>query len=78
MIPTTESMKTTGIPARVSATKITPSGISSWAPASSRTATSAQTAAPIATAPARARTAMRMPRMPLGASRAAPASTADR
>ena len=37
MIPTTESMKTTGIPARVSATKITPSGISSWTPASSRT-----------------------------------------
>ena len=29
MIPTTESMKTTGIPARVRATKITPSGISS-------------------------------------------------
>ena len=36
MIPTIESMKTIGIPARVRATKITPRATSSAAPASSR------------------------------------------
>ena len=36
MIPTIESMKTIGVPARVRATKITPRAISVAAPTSSR------------------------------------------
>ena len=78
MIPTIESMNTIGVPARVSATKITPRAISSAAPAASRPAAIAQTAAPIANPPTRARAATRSPARPWPASRVAPSSAADR
>ena len=51
MIPTTDSMKTIGIPASVRATKITASAISGWAPAASSPATTPQTTAAITAPP---------------------------
>ena len=80
MIPTIESMKTIGVPASVSATKITPSATSSDAPAcEQRRTTASQTAAPMTTAPARAgRRRAQRPAARSAASRAAPAGTAAR
>ena len=76
MMPTIESMKTIGVPASVSATKITPSATSSEAPTASSRATSPQTTAPMAAAPARAAAARPTPRRPSVARRAAPAVAA--
>ena len=78
MIPTIKSMKMIGVPASVSATKITPSAMIQDAPTASRTAASPQTTAPMTRAPARAPSAWRTPRRPSPASRAAPAVTAAR
>ena len=54
-IPTIESMKTIGVPARVRATKRTPSANSGVAPASSSAQIVSHTAAPMTAAPASAR-----------------------
>ena len=54
MMPTIDSMKMIGMPASVSATKITPNAMIQDAPTASRTAASPQTTAPMTSAPARA------------------------
>ena len=64
MIPTIESMKTTGVPARVRATKITPSATSSDAPIASSPAAAPQTTAPITSAPTAAARVVRRPWRP--------------
>ena len=78
MMPTIESMKTTGVPARVRATKITPRATSSDAPIASSPAAAPQTTTPITSAPATAASAVRTPWRPWSASPTAPARTADR
>ena len=77
-IPTTDSMKTIGIPASVRATKITASAISGWAPTDSSMATTPHTTAAIPAAPASARNAVRAPWRGSAISRVAPRSTAAR
>ena len=78
MMPTIESMKMIGMPASVSATKITPRAISWEAPTSSRRLASPQTAAPMTRPPTSASAASRKAGRPAATRRVAPAATADR